>query len=135
MDTSIAKVSGSAATDPTSTVTTRPQDPLIPLIDQIRELVADEHREDPIAHVKLLSVIHDLNLAVETPMDTIFRMGYQSWQHAAIRVALDLGIFDILVEREPQPVIAKELASRYGADVVLVGKSSHQFALVALIGH
>lgn len=126
MGASIAKISTPTASDSTSTVTTKPKDSLIPLIDQIRELVADESREDPVAHAKLLSSVHALNLAAETPLETIYRIGHQSWQNAAIRIAIDLGIFDTLVEREPEPVSAEELASRHGADVVLVGMSSHE---------
>lgn len=132
MGASNAKISGSTANDSTSTVMTKPQDPLIPLVDQIRELVVNESREDPIANAKLLSTIHALNLAAETPSETMYRIGYQSWQSVAIRVALDLGIFDVLVEREPESVSAKELASRNGAEVVLVGMSSHEYSLVAL---
>ena len=135
MGASSAEISASTASNLTSTGTTKPQDPLIPLIDQIRELVANESREDPIANAKLLSTIHALELAAETPPETVYRIGYQSWQSAAIRVALDLGIFDVLVEREPESVSAKELASRNGADVVLVGMSSHEFPLVALSGY
>lgn len=116
------KISASTARDSLATVTTKPNDSLIPLIDQIRELVADESCEDPVAHAKLLSCIHTLNSAVETPLETIYRIGHQSWQNAAIRVALDLGIFDVLVERQSEPVSVKELASRPGADVVLVAR-------------
>lgn len=131
----ITKISPATASDSASTVTTKPNYSFISIIDQIRELVvADEPREDLIAHAKLLSNIHALELAAETPLETIYRIGHQSWQNAAIRVALDLGIFDVLVEREPEPVNAKELASRHGADVVLVGMSSPGYSLVALIG-
>ena len=91
-------------------------------MDEIRDLVAaDSSSEDPVIHAKLLFKIHALNLAAETPPETIFRIGYQSWQSAAIRVALDLGIFDMLVKRAPNPVSAEELASQESADVVLIG--------------
>ena len=127
----LAKLSASTASASTATVTTKPNDSLIPLIDRIRELVADESCEDPTAHAKLLSCIYTLNSAAETPLETIYRIGHQSWQNAAIRVALDLGIFDVLVERQSEPVSAKELASRTGADVVLIGMTSPGYFLKA----
>lgn len=130
----ITKISAAISSDSTSTLTARPDDSLISLINQIRELVADESREDPIAHSKLLSCIDALKWAAETPLETIYRIGHQSWQNAAIRVALDLGIFDVLIERGPEPVSAKELASRHGADVVLVGRLGHGYSRVALTG-
>ena len=134
MGPSNARISAKTASKLTPTGTAKPQHPLIPLIDQIREFVVNESREDPIANAKLLSTIHALQLAAETPTETVYRIGYQSWQSAAIRVALDLGIFDVLVERKPESVSAKELASSHGADVVLVGMLSYEFPLVALLG-
>ncbi|CAD6592881.1 MAG: hypothetical protein ASARMPRED_006771 [Alectoria sarmentosa] len=122
MGASIAKISAATASVSTSTVTAKPNDSLIPIVDEIRSLAADDFNEDPVAHAKLLSKIHALQLASETPLETIYRIGHQSWQNAAIKVALDLGILDVLVAREPRPVGADELASKHNADVVLVAR-------------
>lgn len=134
MGDSIAMLSAATASDVASRVTTKISNSLIPLVDEIRELVAEDFSGDPITHAKLLSKIQALKLAAETPPETIFRIGYQSWQNAAIRVALDLGIFEVLGDRGPNPVTAEELASRHGADVVLVGMSNHKCTFFAMIG-
>lgn len=131
MGAPIAQISVATASEPTSIVTTKSNDSLIPLVDQIREHLADKSREDLIVHAKLLSSIHALQSAVETPLETIYRIGHRSWQNAAIRVALDLGIFSVLVERAPEPVEAKELALRHGADEVLISMLGCEYALVA----
>lgn len=121
MGASAVNFSETIASGANSTATRKPNNSLIPLLDEIRKLAADEPNKDQSAHSKLLSKIHALNLAAEAPLETILRIGYQSWQHAAINVALDLGIFGLIAEREPRPVSAEELASRTGADVVLLG--------------
>lgn len=131
MADSIVQSPATTASDSTSAGTTKPSSVLGLLLDEIRELVADDSNPDPINRAKLLSKVHALNLAAETPLETILRIGYQSWQTAAIRVALDLGIFHVLVDRKPKPVTAEELASKHNADVLLVGMSSRGCTLMS----
>ena len=107
--------------DTTSPSTTRSSKSVLLILDEIRELAA---------HSKLLAKIHALNLAVETPLETVLRIGYQPWQNAAVGVALELGVFTILVEKEPKAVSAKELASKSGGDVILLGMSSLACSLI-----
>ena len=121
MGASIAKLSTMTTNDVTITVDTKSSNSLMPIVEEIQKLAADSSNRDPTTHGKLLSKIHVLNLAVETPLETIYRIGHQSWQNAAIRVALDLGIFDVLTERKPEAVSAQDLASKNGADIVLIG--------------
>lgn len=96
----------------------------LPLIDEIRELAANDSSNETGTHTQILSRIHALQLAVETPLETIYRIGHQSWQNAAIKVALDLDIFDTLVARAPKPTRIEELSSKHSADTVLVGMSN-----------
>ena len=133
MGDSIVQGPAATASDSISAGTTKPSSVLIPLLDDIRELIADDSNQDPVNRAKLLSKIHALNLAAEAPLETIFRIGYQSWQTAAIRVALDLGLFHVLEDRQPKPVTAEELASKHNADVVLVGMSSRECTLMSWI--
>ena len=119
----------------TSVVATKPRNSLIPLLDEIRELAAVDSNKDSTAHSKLLSKIYGLQLAAETPLETILRIGYQSWQHAAVRVALDLGIFGVIAKQEPRPVSAEELASESGADAVLLGISSRDCSPQLCLGN
>ena len=102
------------------------QTSFLPLIDEIRELAASDSSREPCTHTQILTNIHALQLAAETPLETIYRIGHQSWQNAAIKTALDLDIFDILVERAPGSVELEELALKHSADTVLVGMSTRK---------
>ncbi len=133
MADSIANPSRAKVSDSTSAVAEKPSSSLLPLLDEIRELVVDDSDQDPYTRAQLLSKIHALNLTAESPLDTILRIGYQSWQAAAIRVALDLDVFHALVNRNPDPVTAEEMASKHGADVVLVGTLTHECALMTFV--
>ena len=130
MGVSSTKVSTANSSDSTSIVPIKPSNPLISLVDEIRELVADDSNDHPITHAELLSKIHALELAAETPLETIYRIGHQSWQNAAVRVALELDVFRVLVEQVPKPVSAEELASKHAADAVLVCMSNHDDSLL-----
>ncbi len=133
MDNSIANPSRAKVSDSNSAIAAKPSSSLLALLDEIREFVADNSTQDPTTHTKLLFKIHALNLAAESPLDTILRIGYQSWQAAAIRVALDLEIFHVLKDRSPEPVTAEELASKHSADVVLVGTLTRECAFMTLV--
>ena len=133
MASSIANPSGTKASDPTSAAAAKSRSSLLPLLDEIRELVADDSDQDPATRARLLFKIQALNLAAESPLGTILRIGYQSWQAPAIRVALDLGIFHVLVHQSPEPVTAEALASKHSADVVLVGTLTRECALMTLV--
>ena len=124
MGASIIINSSAVASDASSKASTTHSGNLLPLLEEIRGLAAAESAEDPAAHSRLLSKIHALNLAVETPLETILKIGYQPWQIVAIRVALDLNVFVFLAEQEPKPISVEELASNAGADVILLGMSS-----------
>ncbi|KAL8753705.1 MAG: hypothetical protein Q9184_005341 [Pyrenodesmia sp. 2 TL-2023] len=71
-------------------------------------------------HAQTLADISRLQLAVETPLETIYRIGHQTWQNAGVRIALELGIFDSLQAKNGAPVGIHELASASGADAVFL---------------
>ncbi|KAI4145643.1 MAG: hypothetical protein L6R39_003737, partial [Caloplaca ligustica] len=90
------------------------------LTDQIKKSITAP-KPSAAARAELLADIHRLQLAVETPLETIYRIGHQSWQNACVRIAIDLGIFDALVKKEgDSPVSVQKLASACGADAVFL---------------
>ncbi|KAL4902918.1 S-adenosyl-L-methionine-dependent methyltransferase [Aspergillus multicolor] len=80
--------------------------------------------QSPATHAHLLSLIDKLRLAVETPTETARRLIYQPPQNAAIRVLIDLGIFEILLERGygngGDGVSVEQLAQHTGAEKSLI---------------
>ncbi|KAI4224907.1 MAG: hypothetical protein L6R36_004307 [Xanthoria steineri] len=68
------------------------------LVDRIKQALAAP-RSTTTEHAQILADISRLQLAVETPLETIYRIGHQSWQNACVRIALELGVFDTLVAK------------------------------------
>ncbi|KAB8270004.1 S-adenosyl-L-methionine-dependent methyltransferase [Aspergillus minisclerotigenes] len=70
---------------------------------------------------KLLDTLRDLQYSIETPEDAMQRVIHMNLHFAAIRTALDLNLFnDILDNAEPSTV--NHLAAKHSADPLLLGK-------------
>ena len=120
------------------------QEAALPLVDCIKDALATADRDSD-GHAQVLADISRLQLMVETPLETIYRIGHQvqdlvkelswctlipsqqTWQNACVRIALELGIFDLLVAKGGDAVSVQELAWTCGADAVVLGQSSHTF--------
>ncbi|KAL8884933.1 MAG: hypothetical protein Q9215_007128 [Flavoplaca cf. flavocitrina] len=90
-----------------------------PLLDRIKQAL-DTSQDTTSKRAQILADISRLQLAVETPLETIYRIGHQTWQNACVRIALELGIFDILVAKKEASVGVQELACANGADAVFL---------------
>ncbi|KAL8846669.1 MAG: hypothetical protein Q9221_008255 [Calogaya cf. arnoldii] len=97
------------------------EDQISPLLDRIKQSLAAPYSTSA-EHAQTLADISRLQLAVETPLDTIYRIGHQTWQNACVRIALELGVFDTLLAKKGALVGIHELASASGADAVFLGK-------------
>ncbi|KAL8691268.1 MAG: hypothetical protein Q9218_003470 [Villophora microphyllina] len=73
------------------------------LLDKIKQSLATPESTSA-EHVQVLADISRLQLAVETPLETIYRIGHQTWQNACAGVSVDV----------------QELASARDADVVFL---------------
>ncbi|KAL8950891.1 MAG: hypothetical protein Q9222_003108 [Ikaeria aurantiellina] len=89
------------------------------LIEQIKDTITVPNRTSA-DHAELLATISRLQLAIESPLETIYRIGHQSWQKASVKIALDLGVFDKLVARGQNTLSINELASICGANAVFL---------------
>ncbi|KAI4097712.1 MAG: hypothetical protein LQ339_006691 [Xanthoria mediterranea] len=74
------------------------------------------------AHVDFLEAIRKLNLASETPAETLMRMRFEPLQSAAIRIALEAGIFAALDEAQGRSMTATLLATKTGYDALLIAR-------------
>ena len=57
----------------------------------------------------------------------------QTWQNACLRIALELGVFDMLVAKKGTSVGVQELASANGADAVFLGKYSTALSILSYL--
>ncbi|PYH91832.1 S-adenosyl-L-methionine-dependent methyltransferase [Aspergillus ellipticus CBS 707.79] len=95
---------------------------LLSLVEDIKQAALQEQGPNPSAqsHFRLLGLIDELRLAVETPTETVLRLIYQPPQNAALRTVMDLGIFPLLMESGKCGLSAVELASKTGAERGLI---------------
>ncbi|KAL9627063.1 MAG: hypothetical protein Q9204_006835 [Flavoplaca sp. TL-2023a] len=92
-----------------------------PLLDGIKQAL-DTPPDTTSKRAQILADISRLQLAVETPLETIYRIGHQTWQNACVRIALELGVFDMLVAKKETSIGVQELACANGADPVFLGE-------------
>ncbi|KAJ5378407.1 hypothetical protein N7509_011526 [Penicillium cosmopolitanum] len=91
------------------------------LISEIKNQVLDPSVGSGHGHSRLLQLVDELKLAVETPTETILRLIYQLPENAALRTVVDLGIFPLLVNTETKSgVSATDLARDTGGDRGLI---------------
>ncbi|CAL5871019.1 uncharacterized protein PFLUO_LOCUS5261 [Penicillium psychrofluorescens] len=90
---------------------------ILSLTDQIRDTVQNPNESDH-RHAKLLRLVDEVKLAIETPTETILRLIYQPPANAALCTAVDLSIFPLLAKHEV--LSATELANSTGADRGLI---------------
>ncbi|KAJ5301840.1 hypothetical protein N7508_006703 [Penicillium antarcticum] len=94
---------------------------IISLTDQIKQEVSFGPSTSGHGHARLLQLVDELKLAIETPTETILRLIYQPPENAALRTVVDLGIFPILVkDRQKNGLSAADLAVCTGADKGLI---------------
>ncbi|KAF7618333.1 hypothetical protein AFLA_007230 [Aspergillus flavus NRRL3357] len=81
---------------------------------------------------KLLDTLRDLQYSIETPEDAMQRVIHMNLHFAAIRTALDLNLFnDILDNAEPSTV--NHLAAKHSADPLLLGRVLRYLASLGVL--
>ncbi|KAL9073789.1 MAG: hypothetical protein Q9157_004614 [Trypethelium eluteriae] len=83
----------------------------------------------------LIEAARSLVTAIESPREAIVRMALsEPARNTALRVAIDTGVFDHLVEGEGSPRHSSELAALSRADPVLLSRMLKHLAAMQLIG-
>ncbi|KAL4949633.1 S-adenosyl-L-methionine-dependent methyltransferase [Aspergillus filifer] len=95
---------------------------VLALVEDVHDAVLENNSPTSSAesHSRLLSLIDQLRLAVETPTETVLRLIYQPPQNTAIRTLIDLGVFDLIVSRGEEGISAEELGKRTTAERRLI---------------
>lgn len=92
------------------------------VVTEMNTLIDPVHQNQPGAREGLLALSHQLTAMLETPSETIQRIGWaEPARFAAIRIAADLKIFDALKEAGGDSVNISQLASQTGAENSLIG--------------
>ncbi|KAL8941855.1 MAG: hypothetical protein Q9216_001999 [Gyalolechia sp. 2 TL-2023] len=114
VSTAMPRSNGVAATD-------GGEENILTTIDRIRKALTTPNSSSA-KHAELLADISRLQLVVETPLDTIYRIGHQviSRLRGFLWIALELGVFDVLVAKREDQVGIQELARTCGADAILL---------------
>jgi hypothetical protein len=92
---------------------------LLELIDEVKAAAEADNGQDQGKHAELLDKIHQLQLAAESPDETVMRLRWQFMTTAATRFALEYGILNALCESSG-PITAADLAQKTGADALLI---------------
>ncbi|KAJ5205084.1 uncharacterized protein N7498_005963 [Penicillium cinerascens] len=93
---------------------------ILSLADKIKKETTHGSLSSGHSHARLLQLVDELKLAVETPTETILRLIYQPPENAALRTVVDLAIFPLLVERAGKGVSATEISMCTGAERDLI---------------
>ncbi|KAB8274790.1 S-adenosyl-L-methionine-dependent methyltransferase [Aspergillus minisclerotigenes] len=87
---------------------------------EVQRLVVAEAAGDKNAHGELLRAIRQLQLAVETPVETTSRFNFQIMQNISIRVAVEKQFLHIIAAQNGAPITASEIADKTGEDLLLI---------------
>ncbi|KAJ5786949.1 uncharacterized protein N7503_012161 [Penicillium pulvis] len=91
------------------------------LVDQIKTEATQDSSTAGHNHARLLQLIDELKLVIETPTETILRLIYQPPENAALRTVVDLGVFPLLVgSPKNEGLSASDIALHTGADKGLI---------------
>nr|ANM86610.1 putative O-methyltransferase [Cladonia uncialis subsp. uncialis]AUW30806.1 putative O-methyltransferase [Cladonia uncialis subsp. uncialis] len=99
------------------------------LVAQVKSLASSA---DETGRRTLQTVLRDLAYSLEGYDDTVHRIGYYHLQTSAVRVGIDLGIFEMLSESH-KPLRMVDLAESTGADPLLLGRLLRYISSVGMV--
>ncbi|KAL8777972.1 MAG: hypothetical protein Q9213_007624 [Squamulea squamosa] len=93
-----------------------------PLIERISILGPSDPDGSLQPHTRkeLQSLVKKLGFALESPFETLNRLVVLPFQHAVVRVAIDLGLFEYLVEAGESGRTIKDIRTKTGVDATLL---------------
>ncbi|KAJ5646966.1 S-adenosyl-L-methionine-dependent methyltransferase [Penicillium lividum] len=98
---------------------------------KVQKLVSEESAGNKNAHAALLKAIRELQLTVETPLETTSRLNFQILQNISIRVAIEHKFLHVLVTHG-KSLSAAELAQETGSDLLLIIRVMRVLSVVGL---
>ncbi|KAI1085383.1 putative O-methyltransferase [Whalleya microplaca] len=100
------------------------------------QLIGSEYAEKkPGSREQLLNLSHALISSLELPSEAIQRMGWaEPARSAHCRIAVELNLFELLKEGGTQGMSAKDLATKTGANEVLISRTMKHLAAMNIVG-
>ncbi|KAL8751875.1 MAG: hypothetical protein Q9199_006131 [Rusavskia elegans] len=105
------------------------------LIEQISsvDLPTTNGSLQPHVRQQLQSLVKKLSFALESPFETLNRLVVLPFQHAVVRVAIDLGLFGYMVEAGETGRTEDEIKSKTGVDAILLPRLLRTLAAIGLL--
>ncbi|KAJ5759510.1 S-adenosyl-L-methionine-dependent methyltransferase [Penicillium odoratum] len=100
-------------------------------LSKVQKLVSEESAGNNNTHAALLKAIRELQLAVETPLETTSRLNFQILQNISIRVAIEHKFLHVLVTHG-KSISAAELAQETGSNLLLIIRVMRVLSAVGL---
>ncbi|KAL8820373.1 MAG: hypothetical protein Q9223_001395 [Gallowayella weberi] len=75
---------------------------------------------EPHIRQELQGLAKQLGFALESPFDTLNRLAVLPFQHAVVRVAINLALFDYMVDAGPDGKTEEEIRNKTGVDELLL---------------
>ncbi|KAK2756094.1 hypothetical protein FQN54_005501 [Arachnomyces sp. PD_36] len=94
---------------------------------------SDKLSNDKALQQRLLTASAKLNSVLDNPRERIHAFVCQPMENAAIRLAVDLDLFDIITRNE-KPISAKELAAATGAEELLIVRIMRLACALGFVG-
>ncbi|KAI4088972.1 MAG: hypothetical protein LQ344_005724 [Seirophora lacunosa] len=103
-----------------------PQPSVKEMVERISRAASDLPPEGPLqpeARNQLQDLVKQLGFALETSLDTLNRLVFSPFQHAVVRIAINLSLFEYLIEAGPNGKTLNELTTKTGVDPNLMRPS------------
>ncbi|KAL8651729.1 MAG: hypothetical protein Q9226_004580 [Calogaya cf. arnoldii] len=109
--------------------------PVRSLIEQISsvDLASTNGSLQPHTRQELQGLVKKLSFALESPFETLNRLVVLPFQHAVVRVAIDLGLFEYMAEVGETGRTLDEIKVRTGVDAILLLRLLRTLAAIGLL--
>ncbi|KAL5360648.1 S-adenosyl-L-methionine-dependent methyltransferase [Aspergillus floccosus] len=101
-------------------------------LNNLQDLASADEAGDLQAHKELLTSIRGLQLEVETPFETLFRLNFQSLQNIAIRIATEKHWFHVLAAAKGRAIKAADIAQQTDTNPLITARFLRLLAATGL---
>ncbi|KAL8811856.1 MAG: hypothetical protein Q9200_001471 [Gallowayella weberi] len=88
---------------------------------------------EPHIRQELQGLAKQLGFALESPFDTLNRLAVLPFQHAVVRVAINLALFDYMVDAGPDGKTEEEIRNKTGVDELLLSRLLRTLSAIGLL--
>ncbi|KAI4128674.1 MAG: hypothetical protein LQ338_002620 [Usnochroma carphineum] len=106
------------------------------IVEEIASIQSDLPSDgslQPKARKKLQGLAKELGFALESPFETMNRLTFLPLEHTVVRVAINLGLFEYLLEAGPSGKTLDEIKAQTGVDEVLLPRILRTLASIGLL--